>query len=358
MLLWQVVPVLALTRHGLQIHLHYLLMIVPGPFIFVGIAISRAISWLRQRQPPARSWKKIGYVTYALLVCILLIQLVGSSASLIDMTNGINNHIFGYNDIGSLEHAFQEADRVAQQHHLSRIYVTLSVKDDFDALLLGFPYLASQMHTPATLFESTSCLVLPSPGEGSAVMLMRSSDTLTLALLNHFATTTLVDEPPVLGSTPFKLYILTPRPFTQPGTGSSAFAGQLQLIDSQLQQPGAGLLSRLISRWTLLQNEQPASRTTYNYMMSAIPNLPGAASMQSTCLLTSARAGDQLIATFPLSQNDLAAHRFSVTARFLVQSPYTIILGVLHFETFQLQGKAVTLRSINGSDTVTITAAS
>lgn len=354
LLLWQVVPVLALTRHGLQIHLHYLLMIVPGPFIFIGIVISRAISWLRWRQP-ARLWKKVSYATYALLVCILLIQLVGSSASLVDMTNGINNHIFGYNDIGSLEHAFQEADRVAQQHHLSRIYVTLSIKDDFDALLLGFPYLASQMHTPATLFESTSCLALPSPGEGSAVMLMRSSDTLTLALLNRFATATLVDEPPVLGSTPFKLYILTPRPFAQPVPGSATFAGQLQLIDSQVQQPGAGLPPRLISRWTLLQNEQPASRTTYNYIMSAMSDLPGAAPIQSACLLTSLRAGDQLVATFPLSQNDLAAHSFSVTAHFLVQSPCTITPGALHFETFKLQGKAVTLWSKDGSDTVTVT---
>ncbi|HYT33504.1 MAG TPA: glycosyltransferase family 39 protein [Ktedonobacteraceae bacterium] len=351
-LLWQVVPVLALTRHGLRIHLHYLLMIVPGPFIFIGIAISFAISWLH-RQEPAKLWNKVRYATYTLVACILLIQLLGSSASLVDMTNGINNHIFGYNDIGSLEHAFQKADKVAQEHHISRIYVTLSIKDDFDADLTGFPYLASQMHTPATLFVSTSCLVLPSPGEGPAVMLMRSTDTMAPILLHDFATATLVDEPPVLGSTPFKLYILTPRPFTQPAPTGVGFVGQLHLIDSQVQQPGTGLPPMFISRWTLLHNGRPMSRTTYNYIMSETPSLYNARSVQSGCLLTSMRAGDQLVVAFPISHNDVAAHSFIVTSQFLVSSSDTITLGALHFETFRSQGTPVILRGIDGSDKVT-----
>ncbi len=188
------------------------------------------------------------------------------------------------------------------------------------------------MHTPATLFESKSCLVLPSPGEGLAVMLTRSTDTLALALLSHFATATLVDEPPVLGSTPFKLYIVTPRPFTRSAT-RAGFAGQLQLIDSQVLQLGRRFPPMFISRWTLLHSEQPASRTTYNYVM----DLHSAGSTQSTCLLTSVRAGDQLVATFPISQNDLEARSFSITSQFLVKSPYTITLGALHFETFKLR---------------------
>jgi hypothetical protein len=272
------------------------------------------------------------------------------------MTNGINSHIFGYNDIGSLERAFQQADRIAQQHHLSQVYITLSTKDDFDSLLLGFPYLAGQMRTPATLFDSTSCLVLPSPSEGSAVLLMRSSDTLAFALLNRFATATLVAEPPVLGSTPFKLYIVTPRPYAGTAPTGTGFAGQLQLIDSQVQkqQPGAGFPTKLISRWRLLQNEQPASRTTYSYMMNETSMLAGAVSARSTCLLTSMRAGDQLVVTFPLSQKDLAAHSFSVTSQFLVQSPYTINVGALHFETFKLKGQPVKLRAMDGGDSVVV----
>src|SRR5260370_31029967 len=196
MLLWQIVPVLALTRNGPPVQLDYLLMIVQGQFIFIGIFLTRLISWFRW-QEPAKLWTKVSYATYALVAFILVIQLLGSSASLVDTTNGINNHIFGYNGIGSLEHAFQEADHVAQEHHLSRVYVTLSTRDDYASLLLGFPYLASQMHTPATLFESKSCLVLPSPGEGSAVMLTSSTRTLGLTLLIHFAPATFDSELPV-----------------------------------------------------------------------------------------------------------------------------------------------------------------
>ena len=346
LLLWQIVPVLALTRHGPPIQLHYLLIIVPGPFIFIGIFLTRLISWFRRREP-AKLWDKVSYAAYALVAIILVIQLLGSSASLVDTTNGINNHIFGYNDIGSLEHAFQEADHVAQEHHLSRVYITLSTRDDYDSWLLGFPYLAGQMRTPATLFESTSCLVLPSPGEGSAVMLTRSTDTLALALLSHFATATLVDEPPVLGSTPFKLYIVTPRPFPQPAT-SAGFAGQLQLIDSQVPQLGSGFPHMFISRWRLLHSEQAVSRTTYNYIMNL--HSPGRA--QSTCLLTSVRAGDQLVVAFPVSQNAREAQSFSMTSQFLVKSPYTITQGALHFETFELQGAPVQLQAIHGGNIV------
>src|SRR5260370_4656491 len=104
-------------------------MIVPGPFIFIGIFLTRLITWFRW-QEPAKLWTKVSYATYALVAFILVIQLLGSSASLVDTTNGINNHIFGYNDIGSLVHALKEADHVAQEHHLSSVYVTLSSKTD------------------------------------------------------------------------------------------------------------------------------------------------------------------------------------------------------------------------------------
>src|SRR5258708_22250247 len=104
----------------------------------------------------------------------------------------------------------------------------------------------------------------------------------------------------------------------------------------------------LVMRWKVLHRGKAASRSTYNDVM----DLHSARSAQSTCLLTSVRAGDQLVATFPISQNDIKAHSFSITSQFLVKSPYTITLGALHFETFRLKSISVTLRDINGSDTV------
>jgi len=357
MLLWQIVPVLGLTRHGPPIHLHYLLVIVPGPFIFIAVFITRALKWFGSQQSlqqPAWLWKSLRYGTYVAISIVLLIQLIGSSASLIDMTNGINNHIFGYNDIGSLEHAFQEADQMAQEHHISRVYGTLSVIDDFDSLLVGFPYLASLMHTPSTLFEASRCAVLPSPQEGPAVVLTRSTDTLTPVLLKEYGKTVLVDEPPILGSTPFKLYIVTPYAYGHTVSRQSGFTNQLQEIDSQVQQLGGQFPPTLVTRWTLLHSAQAQSRVTYNYIMRAIPRLPGAVSVTSTCLLTSMRPGDQLIATFPLSQSAASARSFSISSQYLVQTPYVITLGPLHFETFQMQGTPELLQSTNGTDTLTV----
>lgn len=353
MLLWQIVPVLVLTRHGPPVHLHYLLVIVPGPFIFIAVFITRAIAWFRTQQP-IRLWKSVRYGTYAVVSVVLLVQLIGSSASLVDMTNGINNHIFGYNDIGSLEHAFQEADQVAQEHHISRVYSTLSVIDDFDALLAGFPYLASQMHTPSTLFESSRCLVMPAPQGGPAVMLTRSTDVLTPALLKEYANIVLVDEPPVSGSTPFKLYIVTPYPYGHALSTQHGFANQLQGIDAQVQQLEGRSQPTLVTRWTLLHAAQPQSRVTYNYRMSVVPNLAGAAPITSTCLLTSIRPGDQLIATFPLGPNMASARSFGVSSQYLVNAPEVITLGSLHFETCQLQGTPVSLQATDGTDTLTV----
>ncbi|HVU66794.1 MAG TPA: hypothetical protein VHD63_06685, partial [Ktedonobacteraceae bacterium] len=355
MLLWQIVPVLALTRHGPPVHLHYLLVIVPGPFIFIAIFITRALRWSGTLQA-VRLWKGVRYSAYVLVCIVLLVQLAGSAASLVDMTNGVNNHIFGYNDIGSLEHAFQEADQVAQARHLSRIYGTLSVDDDFDALMAGFPYLASMMRTPSTLFESSRCMVLPAPQEGPALMLTRSTDALTPLLLQEYAKVELVDEPPILGSQPFKMYVVTPYSYGQTTgqAGQNSFANQLQGIDSQVKQLAGHSQPTLITRWTLLHAAQPQSRVTYNYIMSATPDLAGAGTVTSTCLLTSIRPGDQLIATFPLASNAGSAQSFSVSAHYLVNTPYVLTLGPLRFETFQLQGMPAVLQSTDGKQTLIV----
>lgn len=364
MLLWQIVPVLALTRHGPAVHLHYLLDIVPGPFIIIAVFITRAIAWFRRQESEAREramasrasrfWKGVRSTSYVALIIVLAVQLAGSTASLIDMTHGINNHIFGYNDIGSLEHAFQEADRVAQEHHITRIYATLSPVDGLDSGVTGFPYLASQLHTPSTLFESVSCMVLPSPQEGPAVMLMRSTDTLTAALLNKFAKATLVDEPPILGSSPFKLYIVTPYPYENTNAAQSGFAGQLHEIDSLAPNLGGQFPSTLVTRWTLLHTAPSEPLVTYTYAMRETPNLPDATPVTSTCLLTSMRAGDQLIATFPLVQNAASAPSFNISSQYLVKTPDVITYGPLHFEADQLNGTPVPLSSLEGGSVVTV----
>src|SRR5258708_19927440 len=184
LLAWQVVPPLLLARHATSIHQHYLLLTIPGPFILIGFFITHLLLWFRQRGS-AFFWQGTRYVTYAVTALILSIQLMGSIAALTDTVNGVNSHVFGYNDLGSLQHALHEADQVAQQHHFNRVYITISSSDDS---LTGLPFLAEQMRTSTTLFDPTRCLVLPGREAGPAVLLMRSTHSLASSLLRRFAT--------------------------------------------------------------------------------------------------------------------------------------------------------------------------
>jgi len=350
---WQIVPVLILSRHSATVHLHYLLMILPGQFILIGFFLSRAISWF-QLQPTTLMWRTVRYGTTLATTLLLVIQLAGSTASLLDTTRGINNHIFGYNDLGSLQHALQEADHVAQAHHLNRVYITISSKDDS---LTALPYLAEQMHTPSTLFDATACLVLPSLTAGPAVLLMRSTDTVVAALLQHFATTTLVDKPPLLGTSPFLLYIVTPT--ISPTPTRHSFANHLQLLDqAQLFMPGTTPL--LATRWTLLNNAQPGSFKTYTYTMrtKSTASDTNTSTIRSDCLFTAIRAGDQLIASFPLPHSSvplsLPPPSFSITAQFLTTSPYTFAQGPFRFETYRTTSTLETLHTLDGSNTLTL----
>ncbi|MGI9057883.1 MAG: ArnT family glycosyltransferase [Ktedonobacteraceae bacterium] len=352
LVLWQIVPVLALSRHSATIHLHYLLMILPGQFILIGFFLSRAISWF-QLQQTTRMWQIVRYGIALATTLLLVTQLAGSTASLLDTTRGINNHIFGYNDLGSLQHALQEADQVAQTHHLNRVYITISLKDDS---LTALPYLAEQMHTPSTLFDATACLVLPSLASGPAVLLMRSTDTLGVTLLRHFATITLVDKPPLLGTSPFLLYIVTPT--LLPTSTQHGFANHLQLL-APAQLFMQGTTPFLATHWTLLNNAQPGSFKTYTYTVrakSTTPYISTKGTIRSDCLFTAIRAHDQLIASFPLPHSSvpLSPSSFSITAQFLTTSPYTFAQGPFRFETYRTTSTLETLHTLDGSNTLTL----
>jgi len=228
----------------------------------------------------------------------------------------------------------------------------------YDDTLTAMPFLAEQMRTPTTLFDAASCLVLPAPGAGPAVLLVRSTDKVVTALLTHFAIVTLVDQPPLLGTAPFQLYIVTPGVYGgrsgRPASTSNGFVNHLQLLAPQAQQLSLGTSSFLVTRWTLLGNEQPRLRTTYTYIMRGKPDLPNAGSIRSDCTLTSIRAGDQLLTTFRLPQGSPLPSSFNIASQFLMTSPYTISLGPLNFETANTQGAPVALQTVHGRDAITI----
>ena len=228
LLCWQIVPILILSRHATPVFPYYLLMVLPGPFIIIGILFSSLAYWLHHR---GGMWNIAYYGIFVVTCLVIVAQILGSVAGLVDEVSGNNLHGYSYNTLSSLEEALKKTDQLAILRHLNHVYIA---SDQYTQTSLD--YLAEQTHTPTTLFDASRCLVLPNATTGPAALLIGPDDTLSLALLSHFARATLVSRPERLGGAPFRLYIVQPLPVSTSTPSHEAFVHHLQLLDSQVQQ--------------------------------------------------------------------------------------------------------------------------
>jgi 4-amino-4-deoxy-L-arabinose transferase-like glycosyltransferase len=327
LLCWQIVPVVILSRHATPVFPYYLLMVLPGPFIIIGILLSTLASWFQRR---GRMWNIAYYGVFVATCLVIVAQLLGSIAGLIDEANGNNRHGYSYNALSSLEEALNETDRLAMLHNLNHVYIAT---DQYTQTSLD--YLAEQMHTPTTLFDASRCLVLPNATAGPAALLIGPNDTLSLALLSHFATATLVSKPERLGGVPFQLYIVQPMAASNLASSQEAFVHHLQLLDKQVQQFNFDNSSWLATRWSYIRSATANYRTTYTYTMRAL--LDGKTGISSQCSSTSIREGDQLIVTFPLSQSANMPSSMTISAKSFTTMPLNISYGPFHLENIRDQ---------------------
>jgi hypothetical protein len=196
-------------------------------------------------------------------------------------------------------------------------------------------YLAEQMHTPSTLFDASRCLVLPSATAGPAALLIGPYDTLSIALLSHFARATLVSHPERLGGVPFQLYIVQPIAASKLAPSHEAFVHHLQLLDKQVQQFSFDNSFWLATRWSYIRSAKADYRTTYTYAMMA--RLDGKTAISSQCISTSIRAGDQLLVTFPLSQRANIPSSMTITAKSFTTMPLNVSYGSFRLENIRDQ---------------------
>ena len=351
LLIWQIVPVLILLRHTVALFPYYLLVFMPGPFILMGILVAQVVK-LTQQHEGVRNYFMLAlrYGIYAVAAFAIIAQLLTCVAALIDKADGNYLHGIKFNDLGSLQHALNEADQLAQQRHLNRVYITTDV---YSQIAMG--YLAEQMRTPTTLFDDASCLVLPGASDGPAVFLVGPYAQLTLALLNQFATTTLIDTPARLGAPPFRLYIVTPRPVTGQTFAPETFVSNLQLLNLQRQQLDVAGSSWLVSRWNLLRSALPGPRITYNYAMTAVPNMHNNSPSHSHCILSAMRTGDQLLIAFALPEDSSSPSFVTIEGQAYTTTPSYPSLGPLRLETDQTQDTPrIVLRTMAGKDKITI----
>ncbi len=353
LLVWQIVPLLALSRHSLDLHAQYFLVLLPGPFILIGLFVGKLAEWSRRFQQSILALQWARYALYCGLTAIVLAQFLGSFGGVLDQVEGkYDDRSFQpypyHNDLSSLQHALAEADQLAAKRRLSRVYITSDA-----ATQTALSFLTEQMHTPATLFDAGKCLVLPGLQTGPAALLVGPYDSLTNALLAHFARATLIAQPARLGGAPFKLYLVDPAASIASATTQTQFGNDLQLLGVQSLPLAVNNASWLVTRWQLLRSASPAQRTTYNYTFSMLP-AASATTMQATCSLSSMQPGDLLLAAFALPQGNPPPATVTLSVQSFTTMPDNPTIGPLHLETYlSLSTPVITLQTADGKKSVT-----
>jgi 4-amino-4-deoxy-L-arabinose transferase-like glycosyltransferase len=345
LLTWQVIPLLSLSRHSVPIYPHYLIVLMPGQYMLIGILLARLVEWLRgasswrvavphKDEQGARQEKTrygclqrvLSIGVCVLVACIVAAQFVGSTGNVLDYAHG-NYSDTGlsrpyYNDLHSLQDALKSADNLAIQRHMHRVYVVT----DF-ANQTALTYLAGQMQTPTTLFDGTRCLVLPNPARGSAVVLLGPRSPLAGMLLTRFAHAELVGQPRRLGGPPFQLYVVNAN--AQQAT-IQTFQNHLSLLDSHIQYATTRGSSWLVTRWNMQYAVQEDFRVTYGYKMMVSGS--GGVNESSQCAFSAMHAGDQLLVAFPA--NHIARHGgLTLLAQYYTIKPRYLVKGGVTFES-------------------------
>ncbi len=259
LIVWQVVPVVALLRHSLELYPHYFIILLPGPFILLGFLLARSVAWVQRGK---NSMPRLRYALYALAGLIVLTQSVCTVGSLQDAVRGrIPDRIqynTGYtNDLSTLQQAVQQADRLAQQRHLDWVYLSAD-----RATRSALRYLSGRMVTPASVVDNTA-FVVPGARYGPAALLVPPYSDMQAAMakqLDHASLVRTIQRP---GGAPFRLYIVYPLP-QQPPT-SIALSEQLRFLGSETFV----FKNRqwIASRWRFMRSATADYLKTYIYQM-------------------------------------------------------------------------------------------
>ena len=349
LLTWQVVPLVLLLRHSVELYSHYFIFFIPGQFILVALFIGKLMDIVQTYRP---AWDKVARYSLSVLAGFaILMQLIGSTGYLLDMTQGHFNAYQFYPyffDLGSMEQAFAEADHLAQQRHIHRVYIASSYVAG-----RAMNYLTESMKTPTTIVDTWHCLILPDPKAGPVVFLAQPDSGLTDTMLKEYASTQLVNEPPRLGGSPFKLYILAAKP--EPAPVATTFDHGLQLLSPNAHP----LLSVnndqkwLVTRWRITDAMPPAPRVNHGFSFQIQAD---DAKMQSDNIFCSPHAtwpGDQILLGKEFSLNAALPANMHFQVSSFTDEPASFIAGPLTMTTFdQVASSQNSLQTTNGQKDV------
>jgi hypothetical protein len=346
---WQLLPPLVIVRHTLPIYTHYLLVIIPGPFILVAIFLERLREWFSRSEDTPRLLARS--LLYSVTALMLLLQTVGGIALVRDNVTGrFNNSGLDvyFSDLHSMQNAFSELDHLAQERHVSRVYVAADFSTRSDKY-----YFSRQLHTPVTVFDSDRCLVLPNPADGPALLLTPPYADLTYTLLNHSASARSVEQPPMLGGNPFGIFELsTPMKEVPP---QEVFGQDMQLESIQTQRFSFDGVSRMISRWNWLRSLAPAYETTHHYRVRVQLGGGEDQAIATTCTFNAMRTGDRLLVAFDLPKGGVAPHTTALSVQYSISTQDMPVYGPLHLITHRhLSSWYVPLKTANGKNSIVV----
>jgi hypothetical protein len=351
LLVWQILPLLALSHHSIQMFNYYLLVLMPGPFILMGILAAQIVFWLSEHNSKRPSWRLARYAFLVLLTGLILIQATGTFTWIVDEAQGNHAHSLAYNTLQDEEHALTASDQLARSHHIHHIYIDMD-----SSTQAALTYLSGQLQTPYTL-ASGNCLLLPGTTEGPAVLLLRPGDTAGQMLLNSLNSAQLVAESARLGSNqPYQLYILQPVPANAGSTAT--FTHDLAFQAQNMSAATATSQPLLLTRWNVLRTAPAAYGTSYSYHLSASSRGNGLArnTSQTTCSFSSLQSGEQLLMTFAsLTDSTALPASLTLSGSTWTTTPYTPSYGPFHLETLKQQNSPVVpLQSSTGSTSITV----
>jgi hypothetical protein len=339
LLVWQIVPLIALSRHSIPEFAHYFIFFMPGPYILIALMLTRAIKWFQGlRFGQFKSWGTLKNMT-SIATCLFTVLLIGTqfwgslwfiAAISSGNFNGGRHNWYEINTLNSVKNAIHEADQLAQQRHLKHLYIEIYSDYDF---LSSAAYLAEHTITPTTVFGE-KCLILPNPAAGPTALLVGPYNDLTAALLPRFASATLIDQPAFLGEDPFKLYIIQTLPASASAQAQTTLPNRMQELDTQ--RVNVSNTPWVATRWNILHTDPTRYQTTYAYKMINQAVAPDSTQDAQTreCFYTSIRAGDQFISTFPLSSSSQAPTALNIQAQSYKITP--IDLNYTLFNRFKI----------------------
>lgn len=288
LLCWQLFPLFFLLRHSVTIFTHYIIFLIPGPFILTAVGLTSIIELVRQYKPDWRRYARYGVSGLAAL--LILAQTIGCTVALIDQTAGnfTGSEVSPtFNALSSLEGALHTADQIAQQRHIHRIYITT----DTFSLNHAMRYLTDELQTPASVESISNCLSLPAAQAGPVVLLTESQTAVDDEIVRLYGSATLVATSPRLGTSPFRIFVVTMK--ATPPPVAQNFAQQIQLLSPTAPSIYDNGKEWLLTRWQLANTLLPAPRTQYHFEFHLRPDVATAEANDLACDISSAWAGDQ-----------------------------------------------------------------